>query len=334
MRNEAKSIAAALFAALVLTVPAVTTFASAEEGKGTSPGLKISKAMTLTGYGQFYGASIENGNDTFSARRVRFTLGGEIVKKLRYKVMVDLAKSSVLNDAVIEYVPLAAVGVRAGQFLVPFSVESVTSVADLETVNRSRAVDRLAPGRDNDSVGRDVGAAVFGSWSFVEYTLAVMNGSGINKKDDNDRKDLSGRVVLKPFRFLSVGASIYRGRKFVSDVEPTVKRDREGLEMSAAWKMLSLRSEYLHSSDALLSRSGFYVLAGGFVIPGRLQLVARYDAVDMDRSLSGDTDRFYVFGANWILAGKTKLQLNYEFHDPGLTGKDNSGIYAQFQAAF
>lgn len=333
MTNGRKfGIIACSLAALVIASAAAPLRASSEEKAPT--GLKISKALNLSGYTEFYGASVENDKDTFSVRRARFTLGGEIMKHLRYKVMVDLTKSSVLNDAIVEYVPSDIVGVRVGQFLVPFSLESVTSVADLETVNRSRAVDRLSPGRDNDSTGRDVGLAVFGRWSFIEYTVAVLNGSGINKKDDNDRKDYAGRVVFRPFKFLSFGGSIYRGNKFLSAADPVVKRDREGLEVSASWRMLIFRSEYIHASDVALSRSGFYAMAGGFVIPGKLQIVARYDAVDMDRTLAGDTDKFYVFGANWVFAGRTKVQLNYELQRPGLSGTDNSGVYAQFQVAF
>jgi len=118
-----------------------------------------------------------------------------ILKNLSFKVQVDLTKSPALLDALAEVLLDDRFNLRAGQFLVPFSLESTTSAGRLLTINRSRVVDLLAPGRDNNSAGRDLGLVVFGRFSIFQYTLGLVNGTGINKKDDNGHKDFAGRLI-------------------------------------------------------------------------------------------------------------------------------------------
>lgn len=327
LKTRGPLVAAAVLCSAFLAVPRLTA-------DDASEGLKIGKAMTLSGYTDIYGVTIRNDNDTAAIKLARMTLSGTMVKNLKYKVTVDLVKSPALFQAYVEYTPLKFAGLRAGQLQVPFSLESVTSSADLDTINRSRAVDNLAPGRDNGSSGNDIGALAFGSWSFIEYTAGFVNGAGYNKKDDNDRKDFTGRVVFHPFKGLSIGGSLYLGQKYVSAAEPTVKRDREGLEAAFVWKGFSLKSEYIHAMDAALSRSGFYAQAASFVMPEKLQVVLKYDTYNPDRSVIDNLNRYYTFGANWFISGKTKIQVNYELHDPGAATKNYSAAYAQLQVAF
>ncbi len=320
--------ALALLAALSLAVPA-----PAEEQKD-SPLVTAAKSLTLSGYAQVLGVVWDPGVNTFSLRRARIGLSGDILKNLKFKILVDVMKSPALLDALVEFEPSKILNVRVGQFLVPFSLESVTPTRDLDMINRAAVVDTLVPGRDNGSSGRDIGTALYGSYAIFEYTVGLFNGSGINKTDTNSHKDWSGRLVVHPFKFLSLGGSLYLGKQDSTPGAPLVRRDREGLEAALILKAFSLKSEYIHAQDDLISKAGGYVQAGFFALPARLQALLRYDWLDLDRSVAGDAKNVITAGVNWFILGRTKLQVNYEIHRLQGGGRDNSGLMAQFQAAF
>ncbi len=322
-------------AALLAAVPGAAG-APADETK-PSPLLTALKNLKLSGYAQVLGTVWHDDTDTFQARRVRLTLAGEIVKNLRFKVTADIVKSPALLDGLVEFEPARFAGLRIGQFLVPFSLESTTSTSDIDFVNRAVMVDTLSPGRDIGSSGRDAGAAVFGRYSILEYTAGFFNGSAINKADTNSHKDFAGRLVLRPFGILAVGGSIYRGRQNPAPDAPDpalLKRDREGFDAVVLLGGFSAKGEWLHAVDDLVSKAGWYAQAGYFALPARLQGLVRYESLDLDRAVPGNTHRIFTAGVNWFIAGKTKLQVNYELHKLQGEGTEKSGVLAQLQAAF
>ncbi len=321
-------------AALVMAIVAAgVANASADDTKG-EPVLTALQSLRLSGYAQVLGAVWDKDVDSFTVRRARFTLTGEILKNLRFKIQVDAAKSPALLDGFVEYQPVAYAGLRTGQFLVPFSLESTTPTPDLDMVNRAPTVEALVPGRDNGASGRDIGAAAFGRFSIIEYTVGLLNGSGINKADTNNHKDFAGRVVLRPFGFLAVGGSVYLGKQNPAEPGALIRRNKTGLEAAILFSGFSVKSEYIHATDDVLSRAGWYAQAGYFALPKKLQVLIRYDSLDMDRSVPGDGKRTIAAGFNWFIFGKTKLQVNYETHRLQSGGSEKSGLLAQLQAAF
>jgi hypothetical protein len=306
---------------------------SAQEKKDPPAGAGL-PSLKFSGYAQIFGVDWDKGTDSFSVRRARVGLAGEIVKNLRFKLSVDVAKSPTLLDAEIEFAPNAIAGVRFGQFRVPFSLESFTSTADIDMIDRSSVVDALAPGRDNSASGRDAGAVLFGGSSCLEYAVGFFNGAGINRTDTDGHKDFGGRIVLRPFGFLAIGGSLYRGRQTVVIDEPLVARNKEGLEAVLSIKGFALKGEYIHARDDLVSKSGWYAQAGYFALPKKVQALVRYDSLDLDRAVPGNGTNVISFGVNWFIAGRTKLQLNYEIHRLEAGGREEAGLLAQFQAAF
>lgn len=321
-------------AAALALVFGISSIGLRAEEKKPSPAVTAGQTLKLSGLTQFQGAVRDPGVDSFNARRVRLSLAGEVVKSLRFKLTVELAKSPSLLDAFGEYEPSAYLGVRFGQFLVPFSLESLTSVSDLDTVNRAQATEKLAPGRDIGTQGRDIGVAAYGKASIFEYALGLVNGAGSNKSDTNERKDLAGRFLVRPVGGLALGASLYRGRQGASAAAPLSVRDREGIELAFTRGAATLRAEYIHAKDGALSRSGGYVQAGYFVLRSKLQAVVKFDTLDLDRDLAGGRTDVWTAGLNWIIQGKNKLQVNYERSRPE-TGKDTvNALLAQFQMSF
>jgi phosphate-selective porin OprO/OprP len=320
-------------AALMLLLLAGASFAQ-DKDKKESPSLAISKAFKLSGWTQVQVVDWKTGVDSFSVRRSRLTLSGDIMKKMHYKIQMDIAKTPALLDASVDYEFSKAFQLRAGQFMVPFSLENVTGTSDVDMVNRSQPEEKLVPGRDNSAQGRDVGVSVFGTYSVVDYTVAVLNGAGINKADTNSHKDLAGRVVFRPLEHLAVGGSYYLGKQSATPEAPLVTRDKAGLELALVYPRASLKAEYFYAKDDVISRNGWYVQGGYFVLPAKVQVLLKADAVDMNTDLAGDRISRYTAGVNWFIAGKTKLQVNYEIYDGELEKNDNHAILAQFQVAF
>jgi phosphate-selective porin len=320
-------------AAMGLVLLAGASFAQDKDKKET-PFVSISKMFKLSGYTQVQYVGWKTGVDNFSVRRSRLTLSGDIMKKMRYKLQMDIAKTPTLLDAMMEYEFSKAFQLRVGQFLIPFSLENVTATSDVDMVNRSQPEEKLAPGRDNSAQGRDVGVSVFGTYSIVDYTVALLNGAGINKADTNSHKDLAGRVVVRPIEHLAVGGSYYLGKQSATPEAPLVTRDKAGLELALVYPRASLKAEYYFAKDDTISRDGWYVQGGYFVLPGKVQVLLKADSVDMNRDLAGDRVNRYTAGVNWFIAGKTKLQLNYEIYDGEVEKNDNQAILAQLQVAF
>ena len=200
---------------------------AAQETK-TPPPVTTSTALTLTGYGQVQYTTQSAGIDGFTLRRARLALTGEILENLRFKLQVDALKSPLLLDAYLDWGFYSAASVRAGQFKIPFSMESQTSSAELDMINRTQVVSKLAPGWDIGSYGRDIGISLYGKAAFLEYALAVFNGSGINKTDSDDKKDWAGRLVIHPVSFLTLAVAGYNGRTVpVSYTHLTLPTNRE-----------------------------------------------------------------------------------------------------------
>lgn len=289
---------------------------SPEPGAQDSTGGVITSSLPLTvsGYVQFLFTGQTEAEDTFSIRRARVSLGGNILKRLRFKLQADLARSPALLDALAEVILDEKLNLRVGQFLVPFSLESTTSAGQLLTINRSRVVDLLVPGRDNGSAGRDIGLAVFGRFSIFDYTLGFLNGSGFNKKDDNDHKDYAGRLTASPARGLTLGFSFYNGRRLDITTSANLIRNRYGLEASWHYHQLHLATEYIFGQDDQTDKCGWYFLGAIDFKPNKYQLVLRLDYFNPDRGLPGQSSLVYTAGANWFLSPLSKVQANFEYH--------------------
>lgn len=304
-----------------------------QDKKEPSP-LVAAAPLKLAGFSQFLYTVWDKGVDSFSARRVRFSLSGELFKNVNCKIQVDAVKSPMILDALVEFKLSSSVGLRIGQFKVPFSMENLTSSADLDTINRSQPEEKLAPGRDTKMNGRDIGAALFGKWSVLEYSFGVFNGSGIDTKDNNSQKDVGARVVVRPVEFLALGAAFYKGRTSVATGSPAYDRNRTGLELALLHGPFSLKGEYIFAKDARLERSGWYIQGGWFLKEKTLQAVLKLDAYDKDRKTSKDRMSLLTAGLNWYFTAKSKLQVNYELYKLEGGKTDNSALLVQLQAGF
>jgi phosphate-selective porin len=309
--------------------------------------LLAAKPIKLSGYTQVRYRNDKNANDSFDIRRARLDLKGDITEKFDYRTQVEFGGTSgpFLLDALLGYKFNPYIKLTAGQFKIPFSQENLTSSPKLETINRSQVVEALvARGQDviGNQNGRDIGVQLSGNlflkddFSLVDYAFGVFNGAGINKLDTNEQKDFIGRVVVHPWKDLSVGGSYYNGRYTLTS-SPTLRgeRDRVGAEFAYLKDRLSLRGEFISGLDGSIKKRGWYLQGGYFLIPKKLQGVFKFDTFDPNEQIDNNETNVYTFGANWYFNKWAFIQLNYELKDEiGRKEIDNNIFTTQLTLQF
>lgn len=338
-----------------------------EDAAKTSFNVTGKRPIKLSGYVQErYTSSSQAGtHDTFEAKRVRLGLAGDATTNVDFNILFDLAGSkSALTSATLTTSPTTSLATKSanfakpllldaafgyklsngrkisiGQFKVPFGLESYTSDAALDTINRTAVTEALVPGRDNGSSGRDVGIQYSGvkplnedGSSQIEYYLGLFDGAGINVADDNGVKDFAGRVVWKPgVDGLSLGLAQYSGKA----TSANLNHNRTGAEAVYLHGPWTVKGEYIWAKDAAVKKNGWY---GTLVrqLNDSAQAVVRYDRLDPNTAAAGDATNTLTLGLNYFLNkdGYTRWQLNYEKHGEQGTQVKNDLLLAQFQAGF
>jgi hypothetical protein len=264
----------------------------------------------ISGFGQVQWSSTPGSGSSFQLRRGRIAIDGDIHKLASYKIQVETLNMPALLDAYLQLKPAPYARITFGQFKIPFSQENLRSSSDLFTIERSQVVNGLVPGRDNGSNGRDIGADFGGSFNItgsagVDYAVGMFNGAGINRRDDNNRKDLAVRLALRPFRGLILAGDYYKGAAGSTEVA----RDRQGAEIAYSYLPLTLMGEFIWGRDGAIRKQGWYGLAA-WRFTKRWEGVFRADGFDPDRSLAQNTSNAYVGGLNWYFATGLKWQFN------------------------
>ena len=311
--------------------------------------LTAARQMQLTGFTQIrYQAFQESGkHNSFDIHRARVDLKGSITPVFSYRLQADFAGNPKLLDGYGEIKLADYFTITAGQFKIPFSMENLAPVNKMEMIDFSQVVEALVA-RTKDVIGnqngRDIGVQVGGTiliikdLPLIEYRLGVFNGSGINVADTaNNAKDIAGRLIFNPFKGFSFGGSIYQG--WDKAIKPDVPgqsqtRNRIGGEFSYVTTTFSLKGEYIAGKDGKTNRAGWYIQAGYFVIPQKLQILGKYDVYDPNTSTPNNISTNYVFGGNYNFNSWSRLQAFYTIRqEEGPTVKNNF-LSVQYQIGF
>ena len=305
---------ASALAVLCCVIPA-PLFAQADGGVKVGP-------LTLAGYLQADSLwGVEEGPqdeaDTFRIRRARLGVLGDAAERLAWTISLDLTdRASPLRDAHITFKAAPWLHVRAGQFPVPFSHERLSSTSRLELIDRT--LDPLLP-------SRDIGVSLrserpLAGW--VSYALSLVNGAGPNTLDDNDAKDVFGRITVSPPAFdrMTFSAAAGTGR------QPWGRRDRYSADVEIRSGAFHVLAEYSRERrEGLPVGQGVYVLGarrtGPWEIVGRVSRL-EYDALGRTRVDAG---------GNYYFAGYTRLMANLHLYtnEPRATG-----VIVRMQIAF
>lgn len=288
------------------------------------PPLRIGP-VTLSGYLQADGLTVtgddlEEANDTYRIRRMRVGLAGDLAPKVGWTFSLEATGNAHLRDA---YVTLRFVDwahVRLGQFYQPFALDRLTSTSRLEVIERAPVTERIA-------LTRDPGVMVYNAKPFfgwLSYWLNVSNGTGMNVADNNDAKDVTGRLVFAPkvLRGLSIGVNGSSGD------QPTGRRDRGGIDLSFDTRDFKFVVEGLaeESDGTGPDRDGFYALGIYRLHPRQItphfrmvELTVRYASLDDPsgarpltpiRSFIPDTTNEVQFGGNYHVNRNVRFLAN------------------------
>jgi len=311
--------------------------------------VNAARSIKLSGYTQVrYQQFDETGKiNSTDVRRSRFSFQGDITPYWSYQFQVDFAGGARLLDAAADFKPFEYLNISAGQTKIPLSFESQMSDNKTEANDRSQVVEALVSrGKDvnGNHNGRDLGIALYGSFlkindkNRIDYRFGVYNGEGINVNDSNNAKSSAGRIIAHLIKGLDVGASYYSGwdRFSTAKGEPNTnqQRSRYGFEFNYDYKRLYIRGEYLQGKDGTFSREGWYLQSGYFMLKNKVQLLAKYDVYDPNKSKANDMSTRYVIGATWFFNNYAKLAVNYNFNEEEGSSIKNNYTSIQFQIGF
>ncbi len=288
------------------------------------PPLRIGP-VTLTGYLQadaltVTGDDLEENNDTFRIRRMRVGLSGDLAPKIGWVFSLEAVGTPHIRDAHVTLRFVDWANVRFGQFYQPFGLERLTSTSRLEIIDRTQMTERIA-------LTRDPGVMVFNARPFfgwLSYSLDVSNGTGQNVADNNDAKDVTGRLVISHplLRGFSIGINGSSGE------QPTGTRNRGGVDISIDKHAFKFVVEGLveESDGTGPDRDGFYVSGVYRLHPKQVtphfrmaEFVARYSSLDDPsgarlatpiRSFIPETTNEFQFGGNYHVNRNVRFMAN------------------------
>lgn len=327
---------------------AVKEQAKRDKDKANQHSITIgSKALQISGVAQvrYQGFEQKGVYNAFDLHRIRLIVQGNVTDNWSYYTQTELGGTGVkLIDAYGAYKVGDFLKFQAGQFKIPFSLESLTSDALLEFIDRSQVIEALAS-RSKDVIGnqqgRDIGIQVTGSFVklddhyLFDYTLGIFNGAGYDvTTDNNDHKDFGGRIALHPIKGLDLGGSLYSGEDIATGKVATQARNRYGFDARYVVGPLSLTAEYAHGTDASVKKDGWYGQAGYYIIP-QIQVVAKYDTYDPNKTITTDRSKIYIGGVNLFFNKWSKLSLDYlDRREETATQVKNNIFEAQLQIVF
>ncbi len=326
---------------------AVKAQAKKDKDKENQHGITIgSRALQISGliqteYEGFQQSSVPN---TFLLHRARLDVKGDINDNWNYEVYTEFAGTTKLLDAYTTYKIADYLKFTAGQFKVPFSLESLIADSQLDFIDRSQVVNALA-GRSSDVVGnqngRDIGIQLNGSFAklndqyLFDYTFGVFNGAGYDvTTDNNNHKDIAGRLSIHPIKNLSVSGDFYNGQGNYGTPAKNQKRNREGVDARYVIGGLSIQAEYDKGTDGTIKRDGWYGQAAYFVIPKHLQLAAKYDTYDPNQIITNVRTTYYTGGVNYFFNNWAKFTVDYVDRREATTQIKNDIFEAQLQLTF
>ena len=302
---------------------------------------KISGLVNLRYQYSTEASNYSSGKNGFDVRRAYLDFKGNATNELSYRVQLDFATSPKILDAYVEWKPSKFIGLQAGQFKLPYTLENPYSPTTLETADNSQVISKLISDYSNN--GRDIGLAINGSllpkegYNLIEYKIGLVNGNNINTTDNNTTKDVYGTVLINPLKALTIGASLYKGQYGVEATKYSRNRASFGAKYDDG--KLLVRAEYVEgeigTTQANLKNANGYYVSAAYFVTNKLQPVLKYDFYKNDNTDSNSEITNYVVGLNYWVTPKVRLQANYTHKDNKDSSKaDSDYLVAQLLLSF
>lgn len=290
--------------------------------------------LKFKGYAQFDGyfpAGNTPGVSEFLIRRARLAATGYFQKKFRYMLYASFDKGKPsLNEAFFEARHLAFARLRVGQFKVPFSQSNLRSSSQLDFIGRPFIIENFSP-------SYDIGAMVFGNdkQKRFDYAIAIFNGQGANKRENNNGKLMVGRLVIAPFTSPNIDGikKLYLGGSFAHGRQ---KKDFAKLDYTTASgvPVFSFADSIMQEGITTIYGYDLEWYIKSFSVKGEY---LNYNAKNLYKSNSGfnhSSDGYYI-AATFLLTGEEKKRNDFikpqkEF-DPGKGGWGAFELTARYE---
>lgn len=247
-------------------------------------------------------------NNNIYYGRNRIGLQGAINSFTSYKV--SMQSNAGFTFGIIDFYgsidsPLGEI--RIGQFKPPFSMERLISFPNRDFVPIAIATD-LTP-------KRDLGVGLFSTVKNIDVNLALLNGSGYNKPENNSYKDVVARLLVKPIQYVHLGGALYLGKS--GPDSSTYNRTLYNLQGEVMAKGFTSRAEYVRAKEGGVKGYCYY-LQGGYRIKvncrylQELEPLLRYEKHEPDAAQADDQTQAITAAVNLYIDGyKMRVQLNY-----------------------
>jgi len=309
------------------------------------------KQHKIDGYMQlrFRDDNAPDGKREFLMRRTRVNVRGPLSERTAYRVEFQLDSKDIytadgkekskgpgskvqLRTATIDY-KLGRGRFQFGQAILPWGYELQESVPNLWTGERALWMDRLFPEQ------RDIGLL----WNYrrsatsPQFDLGLVNGTGINASDNNDRTNALARVDF-PMRNGTVALSTYRGTN--GEGAAATRQDRDGVSARLKWGQTEFLGEFVNGKDRGYDVRGWYAQLGHPLSEKAPNLLfAKYDRYDENLDLSGDLFKRWSLGYWYEIDKGTRMTFVWESRDVETafserTKWDGNAYYLQVQSKF
>ncbi len=317
----------------------------------------------ISGYIQSQYVDEGNEDSRFLVKAARLKVHADITDRIAGTLLVDFAREPLILDAMVDIAVVEYANFTVGQFAIPFGYEFQLSRPDLEAIDRSLIMQTAFGNGVSRPYVRDVGAMLSGRFKLFNYQVAAVNGTGYDfhgesdeshgvftnwNNDNNNIKDIVGRIGIGIPMFAGLGFSMYEG-SWVCDREKSAMGfyfhiDTGKVLFQYEWlKGKGYLGEVSPSPAPVASNSpgfswldrdygGYYIVVGYRVTP-MIQPTFKIDKLDPDKDEGGDSRTDFYYGLNLNVERRARLQVFYRDSEEGgdFIGK---GWRAQISARF
>jgi phosphate-selective porin OprO and OprP len=288
---------------------------------------------------------------SFFMRRVRLDLRGSVLDpRLTFRILPELNRSATLRDAWLDFAFSPQARVRFGQLQVPFQWHRFVSPS------RQHFAERGLPSETfGFPDGRDIGVLFHGEspGRTMAWGVGIFDGAGRNIQHSHSSGHMAtgrlgvallgdlpreeGDLARRPTPGLAFGLGLQgatRNEVRAWDLGRSPGGNRRAnwatatLDASFRWNGASLVAEVyrrrVDPDDPAVDRydgEAFHLSAGYFLVPGRLEGVARYSELHLDREAPGTREREWGVGLNLSHRGHdSKVRAQYLAHERQIAG--------------
>ena len=262
----------------------------------------------------------EHGYTRFNVPIVNVLLDGEFKNRTEgFRIMFDPSHQhnrpffkQFIQDAYVKTTKIPHHTILFGNSRTGTGFEGAQSPYTLPFINRSQISRNLAN-------VRKIGLRVKGSYDFVDYDLGGYS-SDTFFTEFRPGTEVDAWVNFKPLAKLENKGKLTTGGGIVSGNRNSTDYFLSGAYIGYEYKKFWTRMEWAKANGSnggsgltCKHREGYYVTLG-YRLTKKLELLARYDEFNLDKSKHKNIQREYSAGLNYYIKGQAlKLMMNYVF---------------------